>query len=100
MLVDMIVNSREELLAQLDDREILRFDGRTSRLVLKHPEIVDVEMSTRQRFLARIVQPDMFFILLLVGVIGLYAEFTNPGMVAPGVVGAIALLLSFFAMHL
>jgi membrane-bound serine protease (ClpP class) len=70
------------------------------RLTIGHHEIADFNMSQRQRFLARIVQPDMFFILLLVGVIGLYAEFTHPGMVAPGVVGAIALLLALFAMHL
>ena len=59
-----------------------------------------VEMSARQRFLSRIVQPDVFFILLIVGVIGLYAEFTHPGMVAPGVIGAIALVLALFAMHI
>ena len=40
-------------------------------------------MSARERFLARIVQPDVFFILLIVGVLGLYAEFTHPGMVLP-----------------
>jgi membrane-bound serine protease (ClpP class) len=57
-------------------------------------------MSARQRFLTRIVQPDMFFILLLVGLIGLYTEFTHPGLIAPGVTGAIALVLALFAMHL
>src|SRR5438876_1713544 len=97
-LCDLIANSREDLLVRLDGRVISRFDGRTSRLVLTHPEIIDFEMSARQRFLARIVQPDMFFILLLVGLIGVYTEFTHPGLVAPGVIGAIALLLAFFAM--
>jgi membrane-bound serine protease (ClpP class) len=57
-------------------------------------------MSGRQRFLARIVQPDVFFILLIVGVLGLYAEFTHPGMVAPGVIGAISIVLALFAMHI
>jgi membrane-bound serine protease (ClpP class) len=99
-LCDLIANSREDLLAQLDGRVISRFDGRTSRLALTHPGIVDIEMTARQRFLARIVRPDMFFILLLVGVFGLYTEFTHPGLVAPGVIGAIALLLAMFAMHL
>jgi membrane-bound serine protease (ClpP class) len=99
-LCDLIASSREDLLARLNGRMISRFDGRTDRLVLTNPEIVDVEMSGRQRFLARIVQPDMFFILLLVGVIGLYTEFTHPGLIAPGVIGAIALLLALFAMHL
>jgi membrane-bound serine protease (ClpP class) len=57
-------------------------------------------MSLRQRFLSRIVQPDAFFILLIVGVLGLYTEFTHPGMVAPGVIGGIALVLALFAMHI
>jgi membrane-bound serine protease (ClpP class) len=99
-LCDLIANSQDDLLAQIDGRVISRVDGRTSRLQLMRPTIVDVQMSARQRFLARIVQPDMFFILLLVGAIGLYAEFTHPGLVAPGVIGAIAALLALFAMHL
>ena len=63
------------------------------------PRSSTIEMTARQRFLARVVQPDVFFVLLLVGVLGLYTEFTHPGLVAPGVVGGIALLLALFAMH-
>jgi membrane-bound serine protease (ClpP class) len=59
-----------------------------------------MEMSARERFLARIVQPDVFFILLIAGALGLYIEFTHPGMIAPGVIGAIALVLALFAMHI
>jgi membrane-bound serine protease (ClpP class) len=99
-LCDFIATSREGLFAELDGRTITRFDGRTSQLALAHPAITTVEMSARQRFLARIVQPDMVFILLLVGVLGLYAEFTHPGLVAPGVLGGIALVLALFAMHI
>src|SRR4029077_7016124 len=54
----------------------------------------------RQQFLSRIVQPDAFFILLIVGVLGLYTEFTHPGMVAPGVIGGISLVLALYAMHI
>ena len=46
------------------------------------------------------MQPDAFFILLIVGVLGLYAEFTHPGAVAPGVIGGISLVLALFAMHI
>jgi membrane-bound serine protease (ClpP class) len=99
-LCDLIAQSREDLLAKLDGRTITRFDGQTSRLAVANPEIITLNMSARQRFLARVVEPDMFFILLLIGAIGLYAEFTHPGLIAPGVVGAIALLLALFAMHL
>src|SRR6202790_500480 len=57
-------------------------------------------MTARERFLARVVQPDVFFILLIVGVLGLYAEFTHPGAVAPGVIGGISLVLALYAMHI
>jgi membrane-bound serine protease (ClpP class) len=99
-LIDLIANSREELVKGLNGRTITRFDGRTVTLGLAQAETVALEMSSRQRFLARIVQPDMFFILLIVGVLGLYTEFTHPGLVAPGVIGGISLLLALFAMHL
>ena len=59
-----------------------------------------LEMTNRQKFLSRIVQPDMFFILLILGVLGLYTEFTHPGLIVPGVIGGIALILALFAMHL
>jgi membrane-bound serine protease (ClpP class) len=98
-LCDLVATSREALLAELDGRTITRFDGRTSHLVLSRPEIAAIEMTSRQRFLARIVQPDAFFMLLLVGVLGLYAEFTHPGLIAPGMIGAIAMLLALFAMQ-
>jgi membrane-bound serine protease (ClpP class) len=99
-LVDLIANSPDDLLAKLDGRTITRFDGSTTRLDLHDAERVPVELSTRQRFLSRIVQPDVFFILLIVGVVGLYVEFTHPGAVAPGVVGLIASVLALFAMHI
>ena len=57
-------------------------------------------MNGREKFLSRIVQPDVFFILLILGALGLYVEFTHPGLFAPGVMGGIALLLALFAMHL
>jgi membrane-bound serine protease (ClpP class) len=99
-LVDLIANSREDLFSKLNGQTIKRFDGSETRLNLNNPEVVTLQMSARQRFLARIVQPDVFFILLIAGVLGLYVEFTHPGMIAPGVIGAIALVLALFAMHI
>ena len=99
-LVDLIAPNTEALLGQLNGRTIARFDGTSTTLNFSHPVIETREMSTRQQFFSRIVQPDVFFILLIVGVLGLYAEFTHPGMFAPGVIGGIALLLALFAMHL
>ena len=99
-LIDLIANSPEDLLSKLDGRTIKRFDGSSVQLALRNPERVAFSMSFRQRFLSRIVQPDAFFILLIVGVLGLYTEFTHPGMVAPGVIGGIALVLALYAMHI
>jgi membrane-bound serine protease (ClpP class) len=99
-LVDIVTGSKEDLLAQLNGRTITRLDGVKTVLALQHPVIVARDMTGRERFLARIVQPDAFFILLVIGVLGLYVEFTHPGVFAPGVIGGIALLLALFAMHL
>ena len=99
-LIDVVAKSNADLFAQLDGRTITRFDGQTQKLSLAGAELTEYDMSLRQRFLSRIVEPDAFFILLLVGVLGLYAEFTHPGMVAPGVIGGIALVLALFAMHI
>ncbi len=98
-LIDLIASSPEDLLHQLDGRTITRFDGTKTVLALKDATIVLFELSGRQKFLARIVEPDVFFVLLLVGVLGLYTEFTHPGMVAPGVIGGICAVLALYAMH-
>jgi membrane-bound serine protease (ClpP class) len=99
-LIEVVSASREDLLAKLDGRAITRFDGATVQLALPHPVITAVDMTSREKFLSRIVQPDAFFILLIIGVLGLYAEFTHPGAFAPGVMGVIALVLALFAMHM
>jgi membrane-bound serine protease (ClpP class) len=99
-LVEIVTASKEDLLAQLNRRTITRFDGTQLQISLPHPVIVAPQMTGREKFLVRIVQPDAFFILLIIGVLGLYVEFTHPGAFAPGVFGAIALLLALYAMHM
>jgi membrane-bound serine protease (ClpP class) len=99
-LIDLIASSPEDLLRQLDGRTITRFDGTKMVLSLKNPVTTPFELSARQSFLARIVEPDVFFVLLMVGVLGLYTEFTHPGMIAPGVIGGICAVLALYAMHI
>jgi membrane-bound serine protease (ClpP class) len=99
-LIDLIADNKDDLLRQLNGREITRFNGQKVTLSLEHYTSADFQLSLRERFLARIVEPDMFFLLLLVAALGLYTEFTHPGMVAPGVVGGIAALLALYAMHI
>ena len=99
-LIDLIAPSIDDLLQELNGRTITRFDGRTQKLDLARPFVQMREMNERQKFLSRIVQPDVFFILLIIGVLGLYTEFTHPGLFAPGVLGGIALVLALYAMQL
>lgn len=99
-MIDLIATSPEDLLHQLDGRTITRFEGTKIVLSLRNATIKPFELSGRQKFLARIVEPDVFFVLLLVGALGLYTEFTHPGMIAPGVIGGISAVLALYAMHL
>jgi membrane-bound serine protease (ClpP class) len=99
-LIDVLAPTEEDLLRQLDGRKITRFDGTQVKLALSNPSRVAFELSARQKFLARIVEPDVFFVLLIVGVLGLYTEFTHPGVIAPGVIGGICAVLALYAMHI
>jgi membrane-bound serine protease (ClpP class) len=99
-LIDLVAYSREDLLRQLNGRTISRFDGSKVTLSLDHAATSSFELSARQKFLARIVEPDAFFVLLIIGALGLYTEFTHPGVIAPGVVGGICMVLALYAMHL
>jgi len=98
-MIDLIVSSPEDLLRQLDGRSIARFDGTKATLSLKNAARKPFELSSRQKFLSRIVQPDVVFVLLILGVLGLYTEFTHPGVVAPGVIGGICLVLALYALN-
>jgi len=99
-LIDLIAKDNDDLMKQLNGREIKRFDGKTVKLSLDNYTISEFQLSARQKFLARIVDPNIFFLLLLGAVLGLYTEFTHPGVVAPGVIGGICAVLALYAMHL
>src|SRR5260221_9799100 len=86
-LIELVATSPEDLLHQLDGRTIARFDGTHVKLSLSNPSRATFELSARQKFLARLVERDVFFVLLIVGALGLLTEFTHPGLVAPGGIG-------------
>jgi membrane-bound serine protease (ClpP class) len=98
-MIDLIAPSLDDLLRQLDGRTITRFDGSKITLALHNATQTSFELSGREKFLSRIVEPDIFFVLLIIGVLGLYTEFTHPGVIAPGVIGGISLVLALYAMH-
>jgi membrane-bound serine protease (ClpP class) len=99
-LVDVIAANEQDLLKQLDGRTITRFDGSKITLHLGQTVIVDQPMSLRQRILSYIMDPNVAFALLGLGLLALYAEFNHPGAVVPGVVGVISILLAVFALNL
>ncbi len=92
-LIDLVASSPEELFAKLDGRTITRFDGSSLTLHLRGAVISRFEVSSKQKFLGWLAEPDLMFILLIVGLVGLYVEFTHPGLILPGVLGGVALLL-------
>jgi membrane-bound serine protease (ClpP class) len=98
-LVDMIASSRDDLLKQLDGRVVTRFDGRTTTLHTASVRVVPVEMNVRQRILSTIAHPNIAYILLSLGTLGLTIELWSPGAILPGVVGGLCLLLAFFALQ-
>jgi membrane-bound serine protease (ClpP class) len=98
-LIDIVADDLDDLLAQLDGREILRFDGRTVTLATAGATFVAVEQSWSERVLGAIAHPQIAYLLLSLGILGLTIELWNPGSIFPGVVGGICLLLAFFALQ-
>jgi membrane-bound serine protease (ClpP class) len=99
-LIDVVAPNREALLRWADGRTIKRFDGSTAVLRVAGKPVVDYDMSLKQRLLSFLMDPNVAFILLSLGMLALYAEFNHPGAILPGVVGLIAILLAVFALNL
>jgi membrane-bound serine protease (ClpP class) len=92
-LVDLVAADRDALLQQLDGREVRSFDGTTRALALAGARFEPQDVSFRHRVMEVLALPWVSYLLLLGGLLGLYTEFTHPGVVFPGVVGALCLLL-------
>jgi len=97
-LIDLIEPSEKKLLEALDGREITRFDGRKEVLHLSGAEVVPYELTLRERVVGSIADPNVGFILLVVGALGLYVEFNSPGLIIAGVGGGILLLLGLSSL--
>lgn len=99
-LIDVVAPDEQELLKQLDGREVKRFDGKTATLHVAGKRIDELPMTVKQRILDFLVDPNVAFLVLAVGALALYAEFNHPGAVLPGVVGIVFILLALFALNL
>ncbi len=99
-LIDYVCRDEKEILSTLDGKTIRRFDGRSQTLHLGGARLQTLDMSLRDRFLSYLASPLIALVLLFGGIVGLYVEFTHPGMIAPGVIGAICLLLFALVMQI
>jgi len=98
-VVDLVARDVPDLLAKLDGRKVSTAGGERT-LETATVIAVTIEPDWKSRFLAVITNPSVALILMMLGVYGLFFEFSNPGMVLPGVVGGICLLLGLFALQM
>jgi len=99
-LIDFVAASEQEIIDHFDGRTVRRFNGEVTRLELKGETVIDIPMTARQKFLITISNPNLAYILLMLGLLGLYFEFSHPGAILPGVLGGISLLLAIFSFQI
>lgn len=99
-LIDLVAVDVPDLLRQLDGRHVTRFDGTAVVLRTGGARVVPIAMNWRQRLLSAVAHPNVAFMLLSLGTLGLTIELWSPGAVLPGVAGGLCLLLAFFALQI
>jgi len=99
-LIDLVAGDIPELLRRLNGRTVTRFDGSTIKLTTDGARTIPVTMSLRQQVLSAIAHPNVAYLLLSLGTLGLTIELWSPGAVLPGVAGGLCLLLAFFALQM
>jgi len=98
-VIDLVAEDVPDLLKRLDGRK-LELQGKPRVLQTSGVVATAIEPDWRSRFLSVITDPSIAYILILVGIYALVFEFSNPGLVFPGVVGAICVLIALYAFHL
>lgn len=99
-LIDVIATDVPSLLRWAEGKRVKRFNGSTTVLHVANKRVVNYEMSLKQKLLSWIMDPNVAFILFAIGMLALWAEFSHPGAIAPGVIGGISILLAVFALNL
>ena len=97
-VIDMVVSDLDNLISQLNGREVTMLDGRVVTINTQGAAIKDINMSTIESFLYAIADPNIAVLLLSVATLGIMIEILNPGLIFPGVVGAICGLLAFYSL--
>ncbi len=98
-VIDYIAATTEDLLKKIDGREVKLDDNSRHTLQTADAEVITFEMTWRQRLLDALVNPNVAYILMMIGTMGIMFELYNPGSILPGVVGGIALIIGFFALN-
>ncbi len=97
-LIEVVATDERHLFEQIHGREVVRVDGRKQKLVVAGAQVVEYELSVREKMVTSISDPNVAFILLILGALGVYLEFSSPGLILPGVAGGILLLLGLSAL--
>lgn len=97
-VIDLIVSDKNALLEAIDGKKVEVVSGEKTLRTAK-AEIKIIEMGIRYQILDAIINPNVAYILMMIGLVGLYFELSNPGLILPGVVGAICLILAFYAFQ-
>ena len=97
-VIDILAKDLSDLLQQLDGMTVELHDGPV-KLAVKAPQIIEIEEGLREKILSTIADPNIAYILMMIGMTGLYFEFAHPGTFIPGTIGAICLLLGLFALQ-
>ena len=98
-VIDIVAANLDDLLQQADGKKV-DLDGREVVLTVKNARIDRFEMSLKQKILDKLSHPNIAYLLMMAGILGLYMEFSHPGVIFPGVAGAIALLLAFISLQI
>jgi len=97
-VIDLVSPSLEALLGRLDGRKIEK-DGKASLLRTRNARVTRYPMGLRHRILSALADPNVAYILMMIGVYGIFFELSNPGAVFPGIAGGIALILGFYSLQ-
>jgi len=97
-VIDLVAANLDSLVLALDKREV-KLGGSIITLNTAEKNIIFKEMNSRQRILDIIASPNVAYVLMMLGLVGLFFELSNPGLILPGVVGSVSLILALYAMQ-
>lgn len=97
-VIEIVAEDESELIKMLDGRKVKVRDGEVV-INTRDSQVKEIKMTLRERLLLLLTNPNIAYVLLLLGIYGLFFELQNPGMIFPGVVGGICLILGFYSLH-